>query len=88
MALLQEKDEQLAKLQTELTNSFQTMEILANDLSAKRQKVAKQLVKQIQQEFEALKMGTMQLQLNIIPNNDKGSILSDRHGSSGTLARS
>ena len=72
VALLQEKDEQLAKLQTELTNSFKAMEILANDLSAKRQKIAKQLAKQIQQEFEALKMGTMQIQLNIIPNNEKG----------------
>ena len=71
LALLQEKDEQIAKLQTEVTNSFESMEILAKDLSTKRKKVAKQLIKQIQQEFEGLKMGTMQIQVNLAPNNDK-----------------
>ena len=72
LALLQDKDEQIAKLQTEVTNSFESMEILAKDLSTKRKKVAKQLIKQIQQEFEGLKMGTMQIQVNLVPNNDKG----------------
>ena len=72
LALLEEKDEQLAKLQTEVTNSFKAMEILAKDLSTKRKKVAKQLVKQIQEEFEELKMGTMQLQVNLVPIHDKG----------------
>ena len=72
LALLQEKDEQIAKLQTEVRNSFEAMEILAKDLSTKRKKVAKQLVKQIQQEFQELKMGTMQIQVNLVPNKDKG----------------
>ncbi len=73
LALLQDKDEQIAKLQTEVRDSFEAMEILAKDLSTKRKKVAKQLVKQIQQEFEGLKMGAMQIQMNLVPHhNDKG----------------
>jgi DNA repair protein RecN (Recombination protein N) len=72
LALLQEKDEQIAKLQTEVTKSFEAMETLAKDLSTKRKKVAKQLVKQTQQEFEGLKMGTMQIQVNLVPNKDRG----------------
>jgi DNA repair protein RecN (Recombination protein N) len=30
------------------------------------------LAKQIQEEFEELKMGTMQIQVNLVPNNEKG----------------
>ena len=71
LALLQEKDEQIAKLQTAVSSSFKAMETLANDLSTKRKKVGKQLVKQIQQEFEELKMGTMQIQVNVVQNTEK-----------------
>ena len=71
LALLQQKDEQIAKLQADVTDSFEFMETLAKELSAKRKKVAKQLVKQIQQEFEGLKMGIMQIQVNLLPNNEK-----------------
>ncbi len=72
LALLQQKDEQIAKLETDVANSFQAMETVAKDLSTKRKKVAKQLVKQVQREFEGLKMGAMQLQVNLVQNNDKG----------------
>jgi len=71
LALLQQKDEQIAKLQADVTKSYESMETLAKELSAKRKKVAKQLVKQIQQEFEGLKMGIMQIQVNLLPNNEK-----------------
>jgi DNA repair protein RecN (Recombination protein N) len=47
------------------------MEALAKELSTKRKKAARQLAKQIQQEFEGLKMGTMQIQVNLVPSNDK-----------------
>jgi len=70
LALLQESDEQVAKLQAEVANSFESMETLAKELSAKRKKVGKQFVKQIQEEFQGLKMGTMQIQVNLVPNND------------------
>lgn len=72
LALLQESDEQVATLQAEVANSFESMEALAKELSTKRKKVGKQFVRQIQQEFEGLKMGTMQIQVNLVPNNDKG----------------
>ncbi|TFG62810.1 MAG: hypothetical protein E4H32_05270, partial [Nitrospirales bacterium] len=63
LAFLQQKDEQIALLQIDVANSFEAMETLAQEISIKRKKVAKQLVKQIQQEFEGLKMGTMQIQV-------------------------
>ena len=47
------------------------METFAKDVSTKRKKVGKQLVKQIQQEFEELKMGTMQIQVNLVQNTEK-----------------
>lgn len=72
LALLQQKDDQIAKLEIDVASSFEAMKTVAKDLSAKRKKVAKQLVKQIQQEFEALKMGAMQIQVNLVQNNDKG----------------
>ncbi len=72
LAFLQQKDEQIALLQIDVANSFEAMETLAQEISIKRKKVAKQLVKQIQQEFEGLKMGTMQIQVNLVPNHDKG----------------
>ena len=73
LALLQEKDGQIANLQAALTQSYQAMEALAKELSTKRKKVAKQLVKQIQQEFEGLKMGAMQIQINLVKSGDEGS---------------
>jgi DNA repair protein RecN (Recombination protein N) len=72
LALLQQRDEQVANLEAEVANSFESMEALAKELSIKRKKAARQLAKQIQGEFEALKMGTMQIQVNLVPNNEKG----------------
>ncbi len=69
---LQQKDEQITKLQSDVTNSFTAMEASAKELSKKRKKVAKQLVKQIQQEFEGLKMGVMQIQMNLVTDDDEG----------------
>jgi DNA repair protein RecN (Recombination protein N) len=71
LTLLQQRDEQVDNLQAEVANSFESMEALANELSTKRKKAARQLAKQIRQEFEGLKMGTMQIQVNLVPSNDK-----------------
>ncbi len=73
LALLHEKDGEIAKFQAELTHSYLSMEAIAKELSTKRQKVAKQLVKQIQQEFEGLKMGAMQIQINLVTSDDEGA---------------
>ena len=75
LGLLQQKDEQVAKLKTEVTNSYNSMEALAYDLSEKRKTVAKKLVKQIQREFDALKMGAMQIQINFVENTDKSVVV-------------
>jgi DNA repair protein RecN (Recombination protein N) len=72
LALLQQRDEQVANLQAEVANSFESMEALAKELSTKRKKASRQLAKQIQEEFEELKMGTMQIQVNLAANNEKG----------------
>jgi len=72
LALLEHSDEQVAKLVKEVAKSFEFMETLAKELSTKRKAVAKQFVKEIQQEFEGLKMGAMQIHANILPLNDKG----------------
>ncbi len=73
LSVLQEKDEQITRLQAEVTNSFVAMETSAKELSIKRKKVAKQLVKQIQQEFEGLKMGSMQIQINLLTSDADGA---------------
>ena len=70
LALLQQKDEQIEKLETEVKNSFNAMESLARELSKKRKKIAKKIVKQIQQEFLELKMGTMEIQVNLFQMNE------------------
>ena len=72
LSFLQQKDEQLALLQSDVSQSLAVLEALAQELSTKRKKVAKQLGKQIQQEFEGLKMGTMQIQVNVISDQEKG----------------
>ena len=74
LALLQQKDEQLAKLQAEVSKSYEAMETLAKELSAKRKKAAKQFVKQVQQEFEGLKMETMQIQVSLLSNNNEKNV--------------
>ena len=56
----------MASLQLAVTQSFEGMESLAKEISVKRKNVTKQLVKQIQEEFDALKMGTMQIQMNLV----------------------
>ena len=73
LALLEEKDVQIAQLQADVSKSYEAMEALANELSAKRKKVAKQIVKQVQLEFEELKMGTMQIQVNLFTNENEKS---------------
>ena len=74
LAILQDKDEQIAKLQAEVTAKFEAMETLAKKLSAKRKKAAIKLVKQIQEEFESLRMGAMRIHANLFPANDKNTI--------------
>ena len=74
LALLQQKDAQLATLKAEVFKSHDSMEALAKELSAKRKKAATQFVKQAQQEFQALKMGAMQIQVNLVHNTDKGVV--------------
>lgn len=65
LALLQNGEEQVAHLQTEVTSRYESMKALAEDLSARRKTVAKHLVKEIKQELAALKMSTMEVQVNI-----------------------
>jgi DNA repair protein RecN (Recombination protein N) len=43
LTLFQQRDEQVAKLQAEVANSFESMEALAKELSTKRKKVAREL---------------------------------------------
>ncbi|MCA9420440.1 MAG: hypothetical protein KC592_05460, partial [Nitrospira sp.] len=49
----------------EVTSRYESMKALAEDLSSRRKKVAKYLVKEIKQELTALKMATMEVQVNI-----------------------
>ena len=65
LALLQNGDGQVAHLQAEVTSCYESMKALAEDLSARRKKVAKYLVKEIKQELVALKMPTMEVEVNI-----------------------
>ena len=71
LGLLEQKNEQLAKLQTDVANRVDSMAALAHELSEKRKTVAKQLVKQIQREFSVLQMGAMKIQINLVQNHDK-----------------
>ena len=73
LALFQQGDEQVAHLQVEVAHSFKSLNALATELSTKRQKAAQQLAKQIQEEFHALKMGAMLIQVNLVPNADEGA---------------
>ena len=71
LASLQNGEEQVAHLQAEVTNRYETMKALAEDLSARRKKVAKHLVKEIKQELVALKMSTMEVEVHIeMANSD------------------
>ncbi|HBP89997.1 MAG TPA: hypothetical protein DD706_20150 [Nitrospiraceae bacterium] len=65
LALLQNGEEQIEHLQAEVTSRYESMKALAEDLSSRRKKVAKYLVKEIKQELTALKMATMEVQVNI-----------------------
>jgi DNA repair protein RecN (Recombination protein N) len=65
LALLQRSEEQVAYRQAEVTRLYESMKALAQDLSAKRKKVGKQLVQEIKRELTALKMATMEVQVNI-----------------------
>ena len=71
LAQLQNGEEQVRHLQAEVTSRYERMKALAEDLSAQRKTVAKHLVKEIKQELAALKMSTMEVQVNIeIANGD------------------
>ena len=71
LAQLQNGEEQVRHLQAEVTSRYESMKALAEDLSARRTTVAKHLVKEIKQELAALKMSTMEVQVNIeIANGD------------------
>jgi DNA repair protein RecN (Recombination protein N) len=65
LALLQNGEEQVRYLEAEVTSRYESMKALAEDLSARRKTVAKDLVKEIKQELAALKMSTMEVQVNI-----------------------
>ncbi|GJL59466.1 MAG: DNA repair protein RecN [Nitrospirales bacterium] len=65
LALLQNGEEQVRHLRAEVISRYESMKALAEDLSARRKTVAKHLVKAIKQELAALKMSTMQVQVNI-----------------------
>jgi DNA repair protein RecN (Recombination protein N) len=65
LVLLQHGEEQVAHRQAEVAGCYEAMKALAQDLSAGRKKVANRLVQEIKQEFAALKMETMEVQVNI-----------------------
>jgi DNA repair protein RecN (Recombination protein N) len=65
LGLLQHGEEQVAHRQAEVAGCYEAMKALAQDLSAGRKKVANRLVQEIKQEFAALKMETMEVQVNI-----------------------
>ncbi len=65
LALLQHGEEQVAHRQAEVASRYEGMNALAQDLSARRKIVAKHLVQEIKQELAALKMATMEVQVNI-----------------------
>jgi DNA repair protein RecN (Recombination protein N) len=65
LALLQHGEEQVAHRQAEVASRYEAMNALAQDLSARRKIVAKHLVQEIKQELAALKMATMEVQVNI-----------------------
>lgn len=65
LALLQHGEEQVAQWQAEVTRRYEMMKAVAQDLSARRKKVAKNLMQEIKQELAALKMATMEVQVNI-----------------------
>ena len=56
LALLLHGEEQVAHRQAEVTSRYEAMNVLAQDLSAKRKIVANHLVEKIKQELAALKM--------------------------------
>ena len=59
------REAELAKLQAKVEEAEQTMKEVAQDLSARRQAAAKQFVQRVSQEFVALKMESMHLQIKI-----------------------
>ena len=65
LALLQQSEEQIAHRQAEVASRYESMKALGQELSARRKKVAKHLAQEIKQEFAALNMATMELQVNI-----------------------
>jgi DNA repair protein RecN (Recombination protein N) len=65
LALLQHGEEQVAHRQAEVASRYEAMNALAQDLSARRKIVAKHLVQEIKKELAALKMATMEVQVNI-----------------------
>lgn len=65
LALLQHSEEQVAHRQAEVASRYEAMNALAQDLSARRKIVAKHLVQEIKKELAALKMATMEVQVNI-----------------------
>ena len=69
LALLQHGEEQVAQWQAEVTRRYEMMKAVAQDLSARRKKVAKNLMQEIKQELAALKMATMEVQVNIETTN-------------------
>jgi len=65
LGVLQLSEEQVAHRQAEVTSCYESMKDLAQDLSVRRKKAAKLLVQEIKRELAALKMATMEVQVNI-----------------------
>ncbi len=70
LTFLERKDEQIASAERDAASSLTAMNASAKELSLKRSKSAKRLVKQIQQEFKELKMESMQIQINLVANQE------------------
>ncbi len=65
LGALQHSEEQVAHRQAEVTRCYESMKDVGHDLSLRRKKAAKHLVQEIKRELAALKMATMEVQVNI-----------------------
>jgi DNA repair protein RecN (Recombination protein N) len=65
LALFQNDEQQVAQRQAEVASQYETVRALAEDLSARRNKVAKHLVQEVKQELTALNMSAMDIQVHL-----------------------
>ena len=65
----------MAKLQAEVANNFESMESFGKRIIHQKEESGQGIRRrQIQGEFKGLQMETMQIQVNLVPSNDKGHI--------------